>query len=69
MNEDYFLAGGLRDDNYLKNLWRITVRAEIHELKLMPMKKSGFPMTYFKKIDVFITLEGWNGKRRLREVT
>ena len=35
----------------------------------MPNKKHSFPITYFKKHQTIITLGGWDGSERLKEVT
>ena len=63
MNEDYFLAGGMRVGvlKFLKNLSKITLKAEIRALGPMPIKKAGFPMTFFKKNRALIILGGYDG--------
>ena len=64
-NEDYFLAGGWRNNDYkyLNNLWRITLQAEILELSPMPISNSAFPMTYYGKKNSLITIGGFIDKK------
>ena len=66
VNDDYYIAGGWRENEYLKNLWKITHRLEIEDLCPMPIEKHSFPMAYFKRNNALITLGGKPLKGKLK---
>ena len=70
IKNEFYLAGGsdFFSLNRLNDFRRISHSGKVVKLKSLPTKKSLFPMTYWEREDIIITLGGYDGSSRLTEV-
>ena len=68
IKSDFYLGGGFIRPNRLNDFRRISHSGRVVKLKSLPTKKSHFPITYWEKQDIIITLGGYHGSSYLNEV-
>ena len=68
VKNELYLGGGQRNSKLVDEFWKISPLGKVGKLESLPTAKERFPMTYWEREEVLITLGGYGGSQHLQEV-